>query len=331
MKYPVRKIVKAEILFSRQCPLSCSYCGMKNEKQNTRTSKEWRTGLLKLYELGCEFIAFYGAEPLTEFEKLKDAIYYCESALGIPTTIITSGAVPNFWEKMLELHKHGARSLSMSYDPNPIDPSSMHKSNKAIFLLKNFKKLYNVRDVAAIATLTAKNFMYFPEMVEKMSKDGIWSFFDLIHEDRGQPGSKCGKVAEDLKLKPEHHAELLKMFEKFLKLKDEGALCHSSQHFVDTITSNMLFNNDIYTWTCNKQDPSWVTIDCDGSVLLCDDLAGVYTGIDMTNLYRDWDIFKTHHHYGVKDHDCKCCWNTHIDAHAIMAGEVKLEDYVHDK
>ncbi len=302
MNIPERKIVKAEILLSRQCPLSCSYCGMKSEKQNTRTVEDWKKGMLELYKLGCEFIAFYGAEPLTEFDKLTEVIRFCEVSLGIDTTIITSGAVPNFLDKIVALNENGARSLSMSYDPKPIDKSSAFKSAKALETLKAFSKLGNVRDVAAIATLTAKNYMFFPDMVRKMTEHGIWSFFDLIHTDRGQPGTKCKNVSEDLLFQPKHYAGLKLMFTELKYLKSIGCLCHTSEHFMNMLMDDMDYGSGIYEWTCSNQEPSWVTIDCDGHVLPCDDFCG-NANIDMTEIYSKWDEFCKKTTHSVKHHD----------------------------
>jgi len=65
-------LVKAEILWTRVCPLRCHYCGMRTGYQNTPTSHDWRVGLENLKELGCQFIAIYGAEPLSDFSKLPE-------------------------------------------------------------------------------------------------------------------------------------------------------------------------------------------------------------------------------------------------------------------
>lgn len=322
-----RKIVKAEILFSRQCPLSCSYCAMKNKVANDRTIEEWINGIIQLKKLGCEFIAFYGAEPLTEFEKLQYVVEYAEKVAKIDTTIITSGAVSNFKEKLDRLHECGARSLSMSFDPAPSDFSAIVKSKNAMKWLLYFKELYNIRDVAAIATLNAQNFKAFPDMIKTMSSQGIWSFFDFIHEDRGQPGTKCGKVADDLKLKPKHYADIKAMLNEVMQLKKEKYLCHTSKWFTEVIKNNMAYDN-LYAWTCSYRTPSWVTIDCNGYVIPCDDFCG-NANIDMTEIYDKWYDFCQRTTSSVKHHNCKCAWNTHIDAHGIMDGVVNIGDYIH--
>ncbi len=286
--------------------------------------------MLELHKLGCELVAIYGAEPLMEYEKLRDVIHYCERTLNIDTTIITSGAVPDFKGKLLELSQFGARSLSMSYDPSPLDMSTKLKSDKTLETLMGFNELVGTRDVAAIATLNSQNFTELPNMIKKMSKRDIWTFFDFIHTDRGQPGAKCSVVDKKLLLTPDYYSDLKTMLTEVLALKKEGYLCHTSQHFIDTVKMRMAYNN-IYGWTCSYQDVSWLTIDCDGSVIPCDDFCGNNMDYDMTDIYTTFDEFVEETKVQVKAHNCQCCWNTHIDAHGIMAGEIKIEDYVHGK
>lgn len=323
-----QRIVKAEILFSRECHLSCSYCAMKTQNKNCRSLADWKLGLINLKKLGCEFIAFYGAEVLVEYEKLLNVIWLCDNFLDIDTTIITSGAVPDFEDKLISLHRHGAKSLSMSFDPLPLDTSSSAKSYKALKSLMMFSKLPGIRDVAAIATLHAKNFKEFPGMVRAMSSHGIWSFFDFIHTDRGQYGTKCSTVDDDLMLKPEHYPELKEMLDEVLKMKRNGLLCHTSSHFIE-IMSNMMNGGNMYNWTCAYQDPSWVTIDCDGSVYPCDDYMGKNMDFDMTTIFANWDNFVDETCISVIQENCRCCWNSHVDAHGIMAGKVDIKDYIH--
>jgi len=325
-----KKIVKAEILFSRQCPLHCSYCAMKNSKQNTRSIDQWKRGMVELKRLGCKLVAFYGAEPLMEFDKLKHVVWYCEDDIVMDTTIITSGAVPDFEHKLLELYEYGAKSLSMSFDPSPSDISTKNKSDNALESLIRFRELKGIRDVAAIATLNAHNFMEFPNMVRRMTRRGIWSFFDFIHTDRGQVGTKCSNVPQEMMLTKEHYPAIKDMLREVLFLKGRGFLCHTSQYFVDVMNERMDTGN-LYSWTCANQSPSWVTIDCDGMVYPCDDFTGTHTPTDMLDIYNKWDVFSSACTLAVQQADCRCAWNTHIDAHGIMNETVQLSDYVHGK
>lgn len=328
-------ITKAELLWTRICPLSCSYCNMATGQRNSRSLDDWKKGIDQLKKLDCSFIAFYGAEPLADFKNLPEAVGYAEE-LGIDTTVITSGCVPDFKRKLKVLHNYGAKSISMSYDINPLEKSSSLKTSKCIEGLEYFKSLGNIRDIAAIATVTKNNYQGLLWMIEKMSQKGIWTFFDLVHPDLGHPGSKCKGENKSLLFETEKdREELIKTLEAVLTMKKQGFLCHTTPNFVNVLKSLERDNKDMYSWCCadHKEFPSWVTIDCDGSVISCDDFHTENPNIkfDMTRLSDNWKAFKVYWKDEIKHHKCTCCWNTHIDSHAVKSGVVPLTDYVHRK
>lgn len=326
------KIVKAEILFSRKCNLSCSYCGMVTGKENTRSVDSWFTGMQNLKELGCGFAAFYGAEPLLEFDKLIQVVPFAEK-IGIPTTIITSGIVSDFRNKLKLLHDAGVKSISMSHDMLPLDDASKIKTEKTIDHLQYFQNLGKVRDVAAIATLTKTNFHLLPETIINNSKMGIWTFFDFIHPDRGLPGSKCKGSAEGLLFEESDFIYLSSVLHEVLQLKKEGKLVHVSEEFLLLMEQDNFSLLKNFNWNCAKHDvfPSWVTIDCDGSVHYCDDFQEQRSRprFDMTSLYDNWNKFSKYGKNLVSTRCRGCAWSTHIDAHFIKMGVNDINSYVH--
>ena len=328
------KIVKAEILFSRQCNLSCSYCGMVNQRVNNRSVEDWCRGMQNLKSLDCKFAAFYGAEPLLEFDKLKLIVPFAEE-IGINTTIITSGIVRDFQDKLKQLHSYGAKSISMSYDMIPLDKASEAKSKGAIDSLLYFKKLGGIRDVAAIATLTRTNFHLLPETIIKNSRLGIWTFFDFIHPDRGLPGSKCKGDAKGLLFEEKDFRPLLDVLHTVISLKEDGHLVHVSEEFINLMAQENFSLLKNFNWNCAKHDvfPSWVTIDCDGSVHYCDDFQEQRNRpkFDMCSLNKDWKKFSNYGKNLVQTRCRGCAWSTHIDAHFIKMGVNDITTYVHGK
>jgi MoaA/NifB/PqqE/SkfB family radical SAM enzyme len=330
------KIVKAEMLWSRTCKLKCSYCGMSNGKKNNVASSFWLKGVENLKRLGCSFMAFYGAEPLMEFTTLPSVIDAAESN-GIYTTIITSGAAPNLYKKIDELYKFGAKSLSVSYDIVPLDNSSKKKMLNSLRILNYFQEQGNIRDVAVIATLTSLNYLFYPEMVKKMTNKNIWSFFDIIHGDRGQIGTKCRNYPgiENLFFKAKDIDKFIRVLEKVQQMKNSGFLVHSSNYFLNLLSKNPELIIDC-NWNCAKEDnfPAWVTVDVDGIVYPCDDFQPPYPKgkeIYVWELYDKWNEFSNYWKQIVIDTCPGCLWNTHIDAHAIKRGELPFTDYVHAK
>jgi len=330
------EIVKAEMLWSRICKLNCNYCGMINGKRNIISQSLWLEGISNLKKLGCGFMAFYGAEPLMEFSNLPVVINTAETQ-GIRTTIITSGATPNLYEKIDQLYEFGANSLSVSYDIIPLNKSSRQKMSTALEILDYFQAKGKIRDVAAIATLTASNYLLYPEMVKKMTDKNIWSFFDIIHNDRGQEGTKCRNYLgiEKLLFKSKDIDQVINVLKKIQEMKNNGFLVHSSNYFLDELIKNPALIVD-RNWNCAKEDnfPAWVTVDVDGIVYPCDDFQPKYPKgkeIYIWDLYDKWNEFSNYWRQIVINRCPGCLWNTHIDAHAIKRGQLPFNNYVHTK
>lgn len=324
-------LTKAEILWTRVCPLNCSYCAMATGETNSRPLSDWKIGFDNLKKLGCKFLAFYGAEPLADFRNLPQAVGYAEH-IGLNTTVITSGVVPKLKEKLNILYSHGATSLSMSYDIEPLDHASEVKSNLAIKNLRYFQSLgTSVRDVAAIVTLTKTNFRSLPEFIKLFSDFGIWVFFDFIHPFRRQPGSKCRGSAIEFLFGYDDLPDLDYILKEVLHLKEKGYLVHTSKEFIELVSEKNYKVLRKYTWNCGEADcfPSWVTINCDGSVHICDDFqTSAGKQFDMTTLAPHWESFKSNAKEIVMS--CPgCAWNTHIDSHLVKEGKLDINNYVH--
>lgn len=328
-------IVKAEFLWSRKCPLSCEYCNMKMDKGNTLSVSEWCRGIDQLKELGCGFIAFYGAEPLIEFEKLGPVIQYAEKQ-GISTTVITSGKVPNFKDKIRELVRYGLKSLTMSYDGvEGNTKESKIKGEDSFDTLCWFQGICpDYRDVGIVATITAKNISErWDYRIHSFTMNNMHFFFDFIHFNHS-PYSKCGPVNEDLVLDFDNYYHLLWFLTSVWRAKRNGALIHVSfqylEFMINSLGSRQYFNpRDV--WHCFRNDvtPSWVTVDCDGKVYPCDDFQ-VDGGFDVRTIADKFDEFAKFASSKVRN--CGgCCWNTHFDANLIKAGEHSINDYTRGK
>jgi len=323
------EIVKAEILWTRVCSLKCPYCAMADGRKNSLSIPEWHRGLDELKKLGCGFAAFYGAEPLDDFDKLPSVVGYAES-IGIHTTVITSGVTKNFREKIFTLWENGAKSLSMSYD---IIPDK--KTNRAIPGLREFVSFGEIRDIAAITTLTRKNYMGLISSVKEMFKLGIWTFFDFVHPDRGQPGSKCRNFdgIKDLLFTQHDIIPLLFELNEILDMKNRGFFVHTSKEFIRRVSNNGGQHILNYDWNCARESgfPAWVTVDCDGIVYPCDDFQPKYpyNPIIITEMHERWEEFQQYWQPIVAKQCPGCCWNTHLDAHFIKQGSLPFSDYVH--
>jgi MoaA/NifB/PqqE/SkfB family radical SAM enzyme len=321
-------LVKAEILWTRECPLRCHYCNMVTGMKNSQSSYFWRKGLDNLKKLDCKFIAIYGAEPLADYEKLPNFVEYARY-LGMDITLITSGCAPHTNIKLRQLYDVGLRSLTTSYDIIDLDPSSAAKSKKALDLLKYFRKLGPVDNVAVVVTLTKKNYKQLYNTMVEMTAQNIWTFFDLIHPDRNQPGSKSKGSDPELLFAKEDLPELVEELKRIREAKGK-LMIHASSTFLEHLINHpdLLLK---YDWNCAKDKcfPSWVTVDCTGLVYACDDFQEPGTGIPLDKLYEKWPEAQEIWKKSVVDNCPGCAWNTHLDAHNIKNGLVKLTEYVH--
>ena len=326
-----KMIVKAEILWTRKCLLDCHYCKMHTGLANTRYSDFWKRGLQNLQKLNCKFIAIYGAEPLCDFDKLPRFVADA-AALDIKMTVITSGIVPNWKYKLRILYDAGLRSVTVSHDMKPLDKSSATKSDNALEVLSFFKTLGPTENTGAVATLTRTNFQEFPAMLKQMNKLQIWTFFDIIHPDRKQPGGKTRGSDYDLLFRKEDIPDLITMLKTIQKMKAEGYRTHASQSFLNYLIKN----NDVlikFNWNCANATcfPSWVTVNCDGLVYPCDDFQPEGIGIPFDQLVELLPLKQKLWKKTTHDLCSGCCWNTHLDAHFIAQGKERLDGDIHTR
>lgn len=330
----MNKITKAEVLWSRVCSLKCSYCAMATNQIANKDKILWEKGVQQLSELHCGFVAIYGAEPLADFVGLPEFIRNLTNA-GIAMTLITSCIVPEVKEKLDILYRFGLRSLSVSYD-GEVDYNK-HVSNKTkigLQILRWFRDNYkNLRDVACIMTANRKNFWDLPKIIKSFSEEGIWTLFDFIHSNRGQPGSKCQNdpSVRSLLFQEEDLIRIVEILQEIKELKKNGYFIHTSNAILDTLIMNpkMLLN---YNWHCYEIGfPSWITIDNTGEVYCCDDFhPSTRKPIYFWEIATRFNEFSSLWTQYVQQ--CSgCFWNTHFDSNRIKMGLIPIEDYVHTK
>jgi len=330
-----KEIVKAEILWTRKCNLNCVYCGMKKERERISIEK-WKEGIDNLKRLKCRFMAIYGAEPLFDFEGLPEFIKYATEQ-GILTTVITNGTIPDSKEKIRKLYDNGLRSLTVSYDGEDIDYdlSVGLKAKKGLELALWFRDNFqDLRDTALIMTATTKNFFKLPRIIKAVAEKNLWVFFDFIHNDRGQYGTKCrdSEITRGLMFSQKDIPLIRTTIKELMELKRNGYFVHTSWDFL-----NMIYKNPFillrYAWHCalSEEFPAWLSIDCNGEVYACDD----FQVKNRKKVFYVWEIADRYEEFAEywKNRtlvQCPgCVWNTHIDANLIKEGVLNFDEYVH--
>ena len=328
----VPTIVKAEILWTRKCPLKCSYCGMVSSKERAPSFLMCR-GVPRLKERGCRFAAIYGASPFYDFEGLPEFVRaLCEA--DILSTVIVDGISASLSKtRFLKLYDVGLRSLTVSYDGGIAGiPSVDAKSRSGLALARwALEKFDDLRDVELISTVTRRNISRLMEVIPMLVDEGFWYSFDLIHPDRHQPGSKCRGASSELVFEREDAGSLSRFAEMLLELRGVGGRIHQSVAFLEFLRDQPLTAMEL-KWNCTRCDefPGWVTIDCDGTVRPCDDFCDPNESLKVWELteetYLAW-IARTKAF--VLSYCPGCLWSTHWDALAIKRGDISLDGYVH--
>jgi len=320
-------LVKAEILWTRKCPLSCSYCAMPNDTERAPVAS-MIAGLSNLKELGVGFIAIYGASPLYDFEGLPEYIKAAED-MDILTTVITDGVQAGHRGLLEELYDSGLRSLTMSYDFVPYDNASRIKTGRAFALVDWWLGLPDIRDVEIVATVTSENYDTIINALPQifMNYPKLYFSFDFVHFDRMNPGTKCKGQANDLALTNQMVADFCNAMLEFKIVKDFNI--HASLDVLRKFADNPTIVTE-YSWSCATDNfPSWVTIDADGTVLPCDDFH-VDRSLKVWDIDElKWTLWKHRNKKDVEDFCNGCAWNTHIDADLIKGGQVSFLGYVH--
>lgn len=319
-------IIKAEMLWTKKCPFHCSFCGMvqnKREQEQFQLSR-WQAAMENLKNIGCQFIAIYGAEPLSRMENL-DTVIKMQRDLGIEQTVITALYQPHKIKKLIE--EAGLRSVSVSYDMMVEDEDRTKKSSNGIRLLSEFPVL---EDRACITTLSRENSARFLTEANEVLDNGYWLLFDMVHPGYpgvadGYPVSKCigDGVEYDFNV-------ISNIFNTLIQWKKEGRKVHASIQLLEYMRDNI--KADIRSsWHCaNHNTLGWVTFGPNLELYYCDDCQVKYKKpLDQMTSEKDWEEFLLFRN--IDSRRCPgCFWNTHIGAIQVVdSGE--LDTYVHVK
>jgi len=305
------KIIKAEVLITRRCNLSCSYCNMPARVPEL-PPEQWIKIFDKLTSfLGCPFYAIYGAEPLM-YSGIFHVLRYLNSQKHrMAYTIITNATLLD--RLALNLIEENLQSITVSLDS--LEDLGLDKSEdvKGAFAKKALSWALENRipDIQATATVHRKNIREIPELVRRLTERGIWFSFDFIHNNKGDAAkelSKVGKPDAAFDFDEEKDVEVVQDFLRdMLELKKSGAKIYQPEAWFEFLLTDPVKYVIRREWFC--WEPSWVTIDADGQVLICDDYLKP-SGISAIELPERWDEFAAFKAAEVPK--CRgCIWCTH--------------------
>lgn len=277
MKASELKVLKVEFLLTRRCQYRCSYCKIIDAR-SLRSQRELTT-----YQVcqAISFIAntwpgapiiFFGGEP-TIREDLPSIIKCCKDNNVKHAVISNSMRVlkdPEYASKLIDA---GLSNWSTSFDGALLelvtDVSVLRKSVNGIDALKMFRDKYGIRDLVTCITVTKKNIMAMPSIIQDLTREGIWSIctplqcpLPIMRYDYSS-GNMEDLPSQD---QVENIAQSLSFMAKSGRF-----LMHNEPEWFETWPK--YFRNQ--TWKC--RDKGNLTIDSDGSLRLCVDIALPFT------------------------------------------------------
>lgn len=317
-----QQIMKAEVLLTRRCNLACKACNLIKETKSELSLAEWKEAFDIIYsDLGGDFIALYGGEPLMLGDDLIEIVRYLAEYRkdGKDFTVISNsiGLTPDFMRRLMDA---GLQSWTASIDgvvnDDCYDKYSMAKTNVGFNALIKFKEM-GLRDCCGIFTITRKNIQSLPQVIDILSSHGIWTGFDFIHYNKGNDiighsrfNSSREIIGEDVLFTEEDAPMIKEVLAIVKKMKKEGYMVFPSFEAIDKLSDPDISIN--LNWNCKY--PASITLDCDGSLGCCDDYIGKNVG--------KWSIFDLKGRKGWKEFTdiykqdvakCyNCAWATHI-------------------
>ena len=325
-------IIKAEWLLTRRCNQACAYCGIRRQRKEM-TQSQMRYGIDALKELGCQFIAIYGGEPMLS-PLLIPMIKYLKK-VEIANTIITNGSLWRTEDTPLLLG-FGMESVTVSMDSLvPLDGDTKYDSQRRADAMRvmddlepyaiDFARIGRNLDREVSVTITPRNLDHIVELTEFWTDRGVWVSYDFVHVGN-HPGTKRARATfpkwnGSIEERGKVH-QIAAAIKKIGKKTDRI-------HTADSVLNLWSKMYDQMTWHCSN--PAWVSVDCDGSMLPCDDLEDERVAdIKVWQLKTKWTTF--HERWIKAVAKCPgCFWSTHIMSEEMVGTPEGRERFLHGR
>lgn len=287
----------ANVLLTRRCNLSCSYCnivrnypGMPSEYKRMQdygnselTGEQWIQIFQRLYKNNPNvFFIIYGGEPFV-YEDLWKIIDYCNKN-GIYYTVISNNT-DYVQDRIKEVYEKCGpyRGFTSSVDPivSKTIPGQVEfsksekgkfyiteKSNKGLVRLAEMKRKGWVEDAVAEITIMRSTIPFLYDTVKRLSELNIYSSITTLDN----PKNEFYDFARVLDL-----TEMVQkdsgIKEEFDKIKADKSLLVHMPELLDEVYNMLPSNGD-----CGlEKEIHNVTIDADGTFRLCLRIRGVYS------------------------------------------------------
>ncbi len=262
------------VLFTRKCNLSCHYCNIVKDYENSPyksvnkyeelPATVWMDFFNRMYDYfdGDVFFVLYGGEPTLykDFDKLMSLLVEDEK-LKYQYTIISN--MTPFARVKISKYVDKLIGLTASVDPISVDHDRSLKSKEGYNYLIEQKKKHPEMDVVAEIVVDKTNYSQLPELVRDLSQNGIWSSISTIENAKNKYYDFAITDKEFLIDKDDQK----KIREIIISLFKENYLVHAPEAILHTLS------NPPMTTDCDVTDT--LSIEPDGGLRLCLRIKGV--------------------------------------------------------
>lgn len=278
------------LYLTRRCNLKCRYCEVVKNPKDEMSTKEIKKALdviIDEIKPKPEFLVLFGGEPLIR-KDLQEILDYIGDRIDY--TIISNSVLPFDYT--------GVTSLTAS-----IDTEQGGNTDDAVKSSKAFNRLLEAKEKGIdnlVANIIAhdENYLEIPKIIEKMTSYDIWSIVGIVHCGKGD--WKFRSTTSDLKLSQKNAEWLSK---ELSSMKKSGKfLLHNSLEYLEGIK---IFASTL-DWKCSK--PYYLTIDCDGGLIACNDRWG--EEVSKMTIF-DFDQKKWEEAWKKDVKECSGCYYNH--------------------
>jgi MoaA/NifB/PqqE/SkfB family radical SAM enzyme len=295
-------MTEAQIYLTRKCNLNCDYCKLTKNKLKELKYADWIKAYRIMETIGIRTVKILGGEP-TIISWLPDLLRFA-SRTSIKTAILSNSSFDE------NLRKKLADSMLWGYFAS-VDSYAVGKSTNGYQMLRTLKNS-NIPLLAANVVISKRNYKDIPELVSRLSADGIWVNLCMIqHTNNSDKEFSKTDIDSDYVFTEEDKADLEELKKTLLQMKRSGTKISIPESYIEGITTYGINCN----WQCSFM--SQLRIDCDGGLMLCNEfrtrLATEFNILEMSKeryaeFLRQWKIER-------KKINCDgCYWSCFIQA-----------------
>lgn len=309
-------ITEAQIFYTRKCSTDCGACNLNKTGKDLKelTVSEWEYVFSCLQESGIRTIKLMGGEPTeTNMPKLLESLDYLKNYTDIKVALLSNSK----WNKNLWFDKLCASGLYGYYASVDVikgksySEGSLNKSQLGYNTLIELKKDGRIPLLAANVVISKNNLDSVFDLVSNLSKENF--YINLC-------SFQCGGSAtyKDIPVEYNYRKEAKnKSPDQLLQAKKEGVNIAIPESYLEKMLIYGLYGG---TWKCDTF--TQVRIDCDGTVMICNEFRGQQNTLpnilemgnfDCSDLEWERKLIKYWYRERSK-YKCQCYWSCFLQA-----------------